>query len=84
MRWNGDGFPSLHQGPAGLDTRLNLGFRPRPQVASAEAPMLAQPDRWDAVGARQAKCCLRVNAEKIRGLDGCQEWLPDTLDLNVV
>jgi len=46
--------------------------------------MLAQSDRGDAVAAGQAKCCLRVNAEKIRGFDGCQEGFPDTLDLNVV
>jgi hypothetical protein len=84
MRWNGDCFPSLHQGSTGLDAWLNLGFRPRPQVASAEAPVLAQPDRRNTVGTCQAEGCLRVNAEKIRGLDGCQEWLPDTLDLNVV
>ena len=46
--------------------------------------MLAQPDRWDAVAAGQAKCCLRVNAEEVRGFDRCQEGFPDTLDLNVV
>lgn len=84
MRWNGDCFPSLHQGLTGLDAWLNLGLRPRSQIAGAEAPVLAQPDRWDAVAAGQAKCCLRVNAEKIRGFDGCQERFPDTLDLNVV
>ena len=36
------------------------------------------------MAARQAESCFRVNAEKIRGFDGCQEWLPDTLDLNFV
>jgi len=84
MRWNGDCFPSLHQGPAWLNAWLNLRFCPGSQITGAEAPVLAQPDRGDAVAAGQAKCCLRVNAEKIRSFDGCQEWLPDTLDLNVV
>jgi hypothetical protein len=46
--------------------------------------MLAQSDRGQSMAARQAESCLRVNAEKIRGFDGCQEWLPDTLDLNFV
>jgi hypothetical protein len=46
--------------------------------------MLAQPDRRNAMGARQAKGCLGVDAEKIRGFDGCEKWFPNPLDLFVV
>jgi len=46
--------------------------------------MLAQPNRRDAMGARQAKCCLGVNAEEIRGFDGREKWLPGPFDLFIV
>jgi len=81
-----DSLPPLHQVPSDqrLNAWLNLGFRPGSQIASAKAPVLAQPDCRDAMGARQAKGSFGVNAEELRSFDGCQEWLPDTLDLNVV
>ncbi len=46
--------------------------------------MLAQSDSRQSMAAGQSKCSLGVNAEEVRGFDGCQEWLPDTLDLNFV
>ena len=36
------------------------------------------------MGAREAKGRLGVNAEKIRGFDGCEKWFPNPLDLFVV
>jgi hypothetical protein len=36
------------------------------------------------MGASQAKGCLGMNAEELRGLDGCQERFPGTFYLNVV
>lgn len=36
------------------------------------------------MGARQAKGCLDMDAEEIRGFDGCEKWFPNPLDLFVV
>jgi hypothetical protein len=33
------------------------------------------------MAARQAECCLGVDAEEVRGFDGREKRFPDTLDL---
>ena len=46
--------------------------------------MLAQPDRRDAMTARQFECRFAVDAQELRGFDGREKRFPHPLDLCVI
>ena len=46
--------------------------------------MFTQPDRRDAMTARQFECRFAVDAQELRGFDGREERFPNPFDLGVV
>ena len=46
--------------------------------------MFTQPDRRDAMTARQFECRFAVDAQELRGFDGREERFPHPLDMSVV